>query len=394
MNIVSIRELKQTVVEIPSEFTFHAQLDAANKKTTRGGNPYYELRFADAEETQVLRVWDNAPQFADCAQIQSGQFFAITGQFYKNVEHRGSVDAKEWRFEPLTDEDANRLLAGSESLQKKQAEDYDFIETTVKALSDPRLNALCNRLLDQFGERFRRTGAARDYHHARRGGLVEHVAQMMRAAVKICEAYPELNPDLLVSGVLFHDIGKLWENVFTEKGFTMPYSDVGELIGHIPMGMEIVNKLWRDLHDDESAGTDSWRDLEPASEQVRLHLLHLIASHHGEMAFGAPVVPKTPEAQALHYIDNLDAKMEMFDRGYLVAAQLSKNVFERVRPLPGRLVRPLGRFEGELDEPDSAIDEVEELAEGIEDATLPIPEPTEEELSAVDEDAGDGDEPF
>ena len=84
--------------------------------------------------------------------------------------------------------------------------------------------------------------------------------------------------------------------------------------------------------------------LEPPSDQVRLHLLHLILAHHGEMAFGSPVVPKTPEAYALHYIDNLDAKMEMFDRGYQVAATLGKDVYERVRPLPGRMIEPLANF--------------------------------------------------
>jgi 3'-5' exoribonuclease len=108
--------------------------------------------------------------------------------------------------------------------------------------------------------------------------------------------------------------------------------------------MDIVNRLWRELLDEDDLRKE-WGDLEPASERVRLHLLHLIASHHGELAFGSPVVPKTPEAQALHYIDNLDAKMEMYDRGYEVAPELGKNVYERVRPLPGRLIAPLQVFE-------------------------------------------------
>jgi 3'-5' exoribonuclease len=114
----------------------------------------------------------------------------------------------------------------------------------------------------------------------------------------------------------------------------------------------------------------AWEDLEPASERVRLHLLHLIASHHGELEFGSPVVPKTPEAQALHYIDNLDAKMEMFERGYQVAPELGKHVYDRVRPLPGRLISPLPVFEvhetrapdPEGEEPGDGFSEKEELA--------------------------------
>ena len=183
-----------------------------------------------------------------------------------------------------------------------------------------------------------------------------------------------LNRDLLVSGVLFHDIGKLWENVYQEQGFTMPYTEISELIGHIPLGMEIVNKLWRELLDEDGL-REEWQDLEPASERVRLHLLHLIASHHGELEFGSPVVPKTPEAQALHYIDNLDAKMEMFDRGYQVTHELGKNVYERVRPLPGRLVKPLPEFlDGEMEgrSDGEMANEVEASAE-----TLPIEDPDE-----------------
>jgi len=291
----------------------------------------------------------------------------------------------------LDETESAEVLAGSGALREKQERDYEFIETTVAGMQDPRLAALCRRFLDQYGERFRRTGAARDYHHARRGGLVEHVAQMMRTAVQVCEAYTDLNRDLLVAGVLFHDIGKLWENAYQEDGFTMPFTEISELIGHIPLGMEIVNKVWRELQDDEAISTD-WNHLEPPSERVRLHLLHLIVSHHGELAFGSPVVPKTPEAQALHYIDNLDAKMEMFDRGYQVAGELARNVYERVRPLPGRLVIPLQKYEGE-GEPEPATEAAEPPVE--------TNAPEEEEVSlpeaAAEPEAATGDfrpEPF
>jgi len=77
---------------------------------------------------------------------------------------------------------------------------------------------------------------------------------------------------------------------------------------------------------------------------VRMHLLHLVASHHGEMQFGSPVFPKTPEAMTLHYIDNLDARMEMFAAGYTTAKLLADRIFDRVRPLPGNLVKSLDKF--------------------------------------------------
>ena len=83
----------------------------------------------------------------------------------------------------------------------------------------------------------------------------------------------------------------------------------------------------------------------PASEDVRLHLLHLIGAHHGEMQFGSPVDPKTPEAMALHYIDNLDARLEMFAAGYLIAKPVADRIFERVWPLPAKLVKSLQIFQ-------------------------------------------------
>jgi 3'-5' exoribonuclease len=102
----------------------------------------------------------------------------------------------------------------------------------------------------------------------------------------------------------------------------------------------LVNSLWRKIFSENAA----WKDLVPASEDVRLHLLHLIGAHHGEREFGSPVSPKTPEAMALHYIDNLDARLEMFAAGYTTAKPLAARIFDRVRPLPGNLVKPLEKF--------------------------------------------------
>ena len=123
----------------------------------------------------------------------------------------------------------------------------------------------------------------------------------------------------------------------------MPYQEHGELMGHISLGIELVNRLWRRLVESEEAA--GWLTLEPASEEVRLHLLHLIGAHHGEYQFGSPVLPKTPEAIVLHHVDNLDAKLEMMFTTYRTSPLLGRNIFERQRPLPASLVRPLDHFE-------------------------------------------------
>ena len=358
---MSIQELRKFSEPVPKNASIRVQLQKNLQRSTKNGDPYYELRFVDAESSLVLRAWNSTAMFEHCDKLEEEKFYELTGEFGLSNDGR-SIDSRQWEARELDAAEIDQLLAGSIALRERQDYHYSFIEKTIAEIADPRLRYLSGAILSKFGERLRRTAAARDYHHARRGGLVEHVGQMMCSAVKICEAYPRLNRDLLVTGVLFHDIGKLWENVYSDKGFTMPYTEVSELIGHIPMGMEIVNKLWRDAMNKPEIA-DSWKSLSPGNDRVRLHLLHLIVSHHGELAFGSPVVPKTPEAQALHYIDNLDAKMEMFEQGYEVAGELGKNVLQRVRPLPGRLVRPLERFGEDREATESQLAEAPEKGE-------------------------------
>lgn len=386
---LSIRELKQQAATEPGAMVVHSQLESSLKKTTKAGDPFYELKFADAGDVLILRVWSNSPMFPSCEQLQAKQFYEIAGEFGIGNDGK-SIDARSWKARGLDEDETAQVLAGSDELRGKQDTDYQFIENAIGKIVDPRLKALCSRFLQTYGERMRRTAAARRNHHARRGGLVEHVAQMMRTAIQISEAYELLNRDLLVSGVLFHDVGKLWENAYAKNGFTMAYTEVSELIGHIPLGMEIVNKLWREIISDNNLA-DSWRDLEPHSEKVRLHLLHLIASHHGEIAFGSPVVPKTPEAQVLHYVDNIDAKMEMFEQRYVTSEKLAENIYKKEWPLEGNLVQPLPKYEGDEPEPEYVVvaetssDSI--TAEGVQilpdedppaDDGLPIPAPPDD----------------
>ena len=369
MDPISIRELRQAAGAQPESFLFHAQLERVIQKMARNGKPFYEIKLADAGDSLVLRAWNDTAAFSDCAAATAGGFYAVAGQFFLNAEH-GSIDGRDFSLKPLPDEAVESLLAGSGELRERQAADYADIERMVSGIADPRLRTLGEAFLDKFGERMRRTGAARRNHHARRGGLVEHVAQMMRTAVQVCVAYPALNRDLLVSGALLHDIGKLWENAYAPEGFTMPYTETSELISHIPIGMEIVNRLWHEIEAAEAAS--AWRELDPDSNRVRLHLLHLIASHHGSLEFGSPVVPKTPEAVALHYIDNLDAKLQMMAEAYEKAPELGKNVFEKQWPLPGNLVWPLDRFQVPAMPEDFSEAGKPEVEPGD---LLPIPEP-------------------
>ncbi|MGC6466815.1 MAG: HD domain-containing protein [Akkermansiaceae bacterium] len=339
---MSISELLSSTNESPLEADFCGQIQAVKHKETKGGKPYLEWTIADSTGDFTLKIWNNHPQWTSAGETKVESLLHFSGGWTQN---QYGIDGRGWKFRQLTDDEEKDFLAGDPALREKQAADWDDICELLSKLSDPRLKTICQEFINHFEDRFRRTGAARRNHHARRGGLVEHVAQMMRTAKVICDVYPYLNRDLMIAGVLFHDCGKLWENTYPESGFNQLHLMHGEMLGHIPLGLELVNKLWRDLP------LETWRDLEPANEDVRLHLLHLIASHHGQYDFGSPTLPRTPEAHALHYIDNLDAKLEMVKDAYANANETAPGIFERQFPLPAPLVTPLPPVASDEDQP-------------------------------------------
>ncbi len=339
MNFESITQLNAEAAAGMVQGTILAQLARKSEKTTRNGKPYLELQFSDVAATVTIKAWDNAPWHPAFRALEEGQTAAVTARWQMSEY---GMDAADVELRPLTVEEEETLLAGGAELRERQAADWECVLQLLGSIADPRLHLLCHSFVESFGARFRRSAAARGYHHARRGGLVEHTAGVMRAADALCHAYPELNRDLLLAGAFFHDCGKMWENSYSDKGLTMPYTEPGELLGHITLGIEVINKTWGSMLTE--ARRAEWTALQPATEQVRLHLLHLIAAHHGELEFGSPVVPKTPEALALNHADNIDAKMEMFRSAYSSSPGLAARIRQRKAPLPGNVVLPLPSF--------------------------------------------------
>ncbi|MEK7949554.1 HD domain-containing protein [Luteolibacter soli] len=340
MTFFTISALKEQAGEQALAAVIACELQSRSQRQTKAGKPYLVLTFADATGSFNLNAWSDAPLFEAAQGMPDGTVVRLDSEWTQN---QYGLNAANISWERLTGEDLEAFYAGDAATAEKQRHDWDTILTLLASVKDPRLSALAKHFIDDLGAKFRRAAAARKNHHARRGGLTEHVAQMMRTADLVCSAYPYLNRDLLLVGVLFHDCGKLWENQYPEKGFAQGYTLHGEMLGHIPLGIELVNKLWRDVA--ESPVAKGWLPLEPPTETVRLHLLHLIASHHGEYQFGSPTLPRTPEAIALHYIDNLDAKLEMMKDAYSQAGELADGIYEKQFPLPANLVAPLPAFE-------------------------------------------------
>ena len=340
MKFLTISELKEQAGEQALAVAVDCELQSRSHRQTKGGKPYLVLTFADATGSFNMNAWSDAPMFEAATGMTDGTVLRLNAEWTQN---QYGLNAGSIAWERLSGDALEDFYAGDAKTAEKQRRDWETIRTFCASVKDPRLHALADHFIKELGAKFRRAAAAKRNHHARRGGLAEHVAQMMRTADVVCTAYPQLNRDLLLTGVLFHDCGKLWENQYAEKGFAQGITLHGEMLGHIPLGIELVNKLWRDVA--EGPAARGWLTLEPASETVRLHLLHLIASHHGEYQFGSPTLPRTPEAIALHHIDNLDAKLEMMKDAYAQANPLAEGIYEKQFPLPANLVEPLPAFD-------------------------------------------------
>jgi 3'-5' exoribonuclease len=331
--------LQQTPPEAePVHLALDFQIGVIRRQSTRTGKPYLELEIADGTGREKIKIWADTPAFHFCEEFHGGEAVHGSGRFSRNTY---GLNVEDLQLRLLTKEEMAEFFAGSAERMEFLNGEFGFIEKTVAAFQDPRLKLLCRTFLDQYGDRFKRAAAAKEIHHARRGGLLEHTAQMMKTAAALAPVYPQMNWELVCSGVLFHDCGKLWENDYAEHSFVSHPQVVGELLGHISIGIELVNKLWRTLESTpefQEKGT-------PSSETVRQHLLHLIASHHGQKEYGAPVTPRTPEGWALHYIDNLDARVEMMRAIYADKPLIAPGIHDHKRPMEGHAVTPLGKWE-------------------------------------------------
>lgn len=337
--MIILSELVKLAAEEPREEEVSVQVDQLRLGKTQNGKPFYDLEVVDARQKARFKIWADTDAFDFCSDLKSGDLCELSGRFFTN-QFGLNVEKPQLRF--LSVSETETFLAGSEESKRKQLEDWDFIQKTFTALPESPLRAVALLSLEQHEKKWKRAAAARTYHHARRGGLLEHTSQMLRCAAALAPLYEEVTPALLYCGVLFHDIGKLWENDYPEQGFISQPNRRGELIGHISVGIEVVNKLWHQAAELYPALFAA--EVKPSPELVRDHLLHLIASHHGQMEFGSPVTPRTPEGMLLHHIDNIDAKIEMLRCAYAEKEEIVPGLFEIRRPLEGMPAKPLSFY--------------------------------------------------
>jgi 3'-5' exoribonuclease len=317
------------------EALIHGQLAQARGDETSTRKPYYRLRVVDATDGLDVNAWNDTAAFISiqAQTVGEGAYIELQGVFSRT--DRG-LNTQGLSIRVLTAEEKTTLLNGSQErcaeLDQWEAE----LDATIEAMNDPLLKTLSSKIFSKTRVRFKRAAAAFKVHHARRGGLLEHTVSMVRLAKALGECYPDANLDLIVFGVLWHDLGKTLEND-VEDGFAVQASLTGSLIGHIALGTLIVSTTLVEIVQADKALLAG-----RSFEEVRAHILHVILAHHGTNEHGSPVEPQTLEALIIHSVDTLDARAEMMRAAWL-AAESNANLIDAPRPLRGKLARSLKR---------------------------------------------------
>ena len=256
---------------------------------TKAGTPYLNLTLIDKTGEVNGKVWEQAEKLAKI--FQKDDFIKIKSTA---VTYQNSLQLNISSIIPLSPSEidiTNFLPQAKNDIEQT----FLKLKTIIKEVSNTHLKKLLDLFIadDQLIRLFKLAPAAKKMHHVYLGGLLEHTLSLSNLILQISKHYEGLNVDLLLTGGILHDIGKIHELTYSRS---FDYSDSGRLIGHITLGVEMINEKIRLIPD--------------FPQELAVELRHLIISHHGEYQYGSPKRPKTLEALILYYLDDLDAKVE------------------------------------------------------------------------------------
>ncbi|HJN07201.1 MAG: HD domain-containing protein [Pirellulaceae bacterium] len=263
-------------------------------RANRNGNLYLQVRLTDKTGSMIGMMWNSNDRVY--ASFETGDYLRVEGatQVYNgnlqvilnHVEKTVLEKVDEADFATLTTDDVDRLVAG--------------VSRHLRALEDHHLRNLaeCFLMDETFMAKYSTAPAGIKLHHAYKGGLIEHVISLMDLCASVGAHYGVVDTDLLVMGAFLHDVGKIDELSFERE---LSYSDAGQMIGHVVQGVGILDTKVREA--EQLSG-------EPFPKELHLRLQHMIVSHHGQYEYGSPKLPMTLEAITLHFLDNLDSKIQ------------------------------------------------------------------------------------
>ncbi|MGD0461956.1 MAG: HD domain-containing protein [Tepidisphaeraceae bacterium] len=291
---------------------------------TASGKYYIKAFCSDRTAQMTARIWNATREMF--AAMPDGGMLRIRGRIENYQNNLQLIIEQMWAAKDGTFDIADLMPHTERDVDQMCQRLFEICDS----LRNRHLKAMVRAYLDdeELMNNFCRAPAAMNFHHAFVGGLLEHTLNAMEVADAVCKFYPKLNRDLVVAGVFVHDLAKTWELSY-ENAFA--YTDGGQLVGHIVKGAIWVEQKAQDA--EKALG-------EPIPRPLIDVIQHIILSHHGEPEFGAARLPSTPEAIAVHVIENLDAKLMMalqLTRGEGVA---ESNWTEYQKAFNGRLYRP------------------------------------------------------
>ena len=281
---------KQFVVDIKDRDNIHAVFLVKDKimAMAKNGKPYMNLRFMDKSGEIEGKVWDNTDVLDKL--FAKDDFVQIRGKASVYMNKMQVVVAE---IAKVPEEQVNLADFLPES-PRNNAEMRQELQDVVAALTNPYLRGLMDSFLadEPFMALYCMAPAAKGMHHVYLGGLLEHSLALVKLVKSIVPLYGGINQDLLTVGALLHDVGKVHEMSY-ERSFD--YTDIGKLLGHITIGVELVE--------------ERIRQVEGFPRELGILLKHMLLSHHGQYEYGSPKRPKTIEAPILNYLDDMDSKI-------------------------------------------------------------------------------------
>jgi 3'-5' exoribonuclease len=262
-----------------------------NMAFSQKGSPYLSLRLRDHTGDIEGRVWDRALELDKFFRKGDVVHIHSRAASYKNLLQLSIVDIRR------IDGTGIDLRDYAPSSRFDIEDMFHSLKEFAGGIQDPYLQALLEAFFkdEEIAVGFQQAPAAKGFHHVYVGGLLEHTLSVVRLLDRIAGHYSSVNRDLLIAGGILHDVGKIRE---LSHGPLIEYTDHGRLIGHIVLGVEMMNA--------KVAAIDGF------PEQLAMELRHIILSHHGILEYGSPKRPKTVEALIIHYVDDMDAKVNAF----------------------------------------------------------------------------------
>ena len=312
MKEIFVKELRKDM-----EITDFFMVKSIGIKTGANGKQYLDIMLGDKTGELTGKKWDvSEGEQPALLAIKEKDIVKIKGVV---TEWAGQLQMRVQRIRPAVPEDDQQMSDYVKAAPENTEEMFNFILSAAESFQDEDLKKLCVKSLTDNREKLLYYPAASKNHHAQMGGLLYHTKRMLMTGERVCQVYTTLNKDLVLCGVILHDMEKLNEIIAEEDGIASGYSFEGQMLGHIIQGIKVVDQMAMEL------------DI-PREKAIMIE--HMILSHHYEPEFGSPKRPLFPEAEVLHYLDILDARL--FDMQTALDATQPGEFSDRVWTLENR----------------------------------------------------------